>query len=231
MDGYFNAYAALDARIKILDLVANNLANAQTAGFTRDFGLMVQGEDGFQVGSSIDMTEGALINTGNDLDAAIDGSGFFTIQTDAGVRYTRAGSFFRDAQGDLVTKDGAKVLASDGSPISVSDGTVAIHDGGVVTLNGNEIATLKIVSFPNLSKLQRDGLDRFQWTGTPDEMGTVSEPPVKGGCIEQSNVNPVTEMVHLMSAYREFEAVQRTVKTLMIDMNGKLIQELGKLTS
>jgi flagellar basal body rod protein FlgG len=231
MDGFVNAYSALDARIKVLDIVANNLANSQTTGFKRDFGRMLQIENGYDVGTHIDMTEGELVNTGNDLDVAIDGAGFFTLQTDSGIRYTRAGSFVLNSHGELVTKDGAKVLSNDGRPISVSEGTLAVRDGGVVTVDGNEVATLKVSTFPDLSKLQKEGLYRFQWNGTPDEVQTVPEAHVKGGYLERSNVNPVTEMVHLMSAYREFETVQRTVKTLVTDMNGKLIQELGKLSS
>jgi flagellar basal-body rod protein FlgG len=231
MDGFVNAYAALDARVKMVDIVANNLANIQTAGFKRDFGSILQSDDGYDIGTSIDMSEGELVNTGNGLDAAIDGSGFFVIQTDNGIRYTRNGSFVLDSQGGLVTKDGAKVLGTDGQPIAVSGGTVSIHDGGVVARDGTQVATLKIVTFPTVSKLQKEGFYRFQWNGSPDEAQNMPDPHVKGGYLERSNVNPVTEMVHLMSAYREFEAVQRTVKTLVTDMNGKLIQELGKLTS
>src|SRR5436309_9823638 len=93
MDGFFNAYSALEARMKIVDVVANNLANSQTTGFKRDFGHVLQSEKGFDVGTRIDLSSGDLINTGNELDAAIDGEGFFAIQTEQGVRYTRAGSF------------------------------------------------------------------------------------------------------------------------------------------
>jgi flagellar basal-body rod protein FlgG len=230
MDAYVTAYSALDARMKIVDIVANNLANAQTMGFKRDFGSLFQTDSGFDIGTQVDMTEGELVNTGNGLDAAIDGNGFFAIQTDHGVRYTRAGNFIVDSQGELVTKDGSKVLSTDDRPISAADGTVAIQDGGVVTVDGNEVGKLKIVSFPDLRNLQKEGLFQFQWNGAPEQVQNVPEPRVKGGYLERSNVNPVSEMVHLMSAYREFESVQRTVKTLVTDMNGKLIQELGRLT-
>ena len=230
MDAYVTAYSALDARMKLVEVVANNLANAQTTGFKRDFGSLFQTDNGFDIGTQIDMSEGELVNTGNGLDAAIDGNGFFAIQTDRGVRYTRAGNFIVDSQGELVTKDGSKVLSTDDRPISASDGTVAIQDGGVVTVDGNEVGRLKIVSFPDVRNLQKEGLFRFQWNGAPEQVQNVADPHIKAGYLERSNVNPVTEMVHLMSAYREFETVQRTVKTLVTDMNGKLIQELGRLT-
>ncbi len=229
MDGFFNAYSALEARMKIVDVVANNLANSQTTGFKRDFGRVLQGEAGFDVGTQVDLSAGDLINTGNELDVAIDGDGFFTLQTQTGIRYTRAGGFVLNAKGELVTKDGAKVLSTSGSPIIATEGTMAIQDGGLVTVDGNEVATLKIVNFPNPANLQKEGFYRFEYKGGDEEVQVVPEPRVKSGFLERSNVNPVTEMVHLMAAYREFEAVQRTVKTLMTDMNSKLIQELGRL--
>jgi flagellar basal-body rod protein FlgG len=230
MDGFFNAYSALDARMKIVDVVANNLANSQTTGFKRDFGHILQGESGFDVGTQVDLSPGDLLSTGNALDAAIDGPGFFELQTDSGPRYTRNGSFVLNNQGELVMKDGAKVLGSDGSPVVATEGTMAIQDGGLVTVDGHEVATLKIVTFSDPSLLQKEGFFRFAYNGKNEQIKEVPEPRVKGGFLERSNVNPVTEMVHLMSAYREFESVQRTVKTLMTDMNSKLISELGRLS-
>lgn len=230
MDGFFNAYSALEARMKIVDVVANNLANSQTTGFKRDFGHVLQAANGFDVGTQVDLSAGDLINTGNELDVAIDGEGFFTVQTPQGVRYTRAGSFSLNNQGELVMKDGAKVLSTSGSTIVATEGAMVIQDGGLIAVDGNEIATLKIVNFSNVSKLQKEGFYRFEYLGTDDQVQELPEPRVKAGFLERSNVNPVSEMVHLMAAYREFEAVQRTVKTLMTDMNSKLIQELGRLS-
>ena len=85
------------------------------------------------------------------------------------------------------------------------------------------------MDFKDPAKLQKEGLSRLVWTGTPDGVQDVPEPRLKSGALERSNVNAMDEMVHLMSAYREFEAVQKTLRTLMTDMNGKMIQELGKL--
>src|SRR5205823_5422035 len=140
---------------------ANNLANSQTTGFKRDFGRILQGEKGYDVGTMVDLSEGDLVNTGNELDAAIDGDGFFAIQTESGVRYTRAGSFTANAKGELVMKDGSKVLSTDGGPIVSTDGPMSIGDSGIVTVNGNDIGTLKIVHFTDLSKLQKEGFYRF----------------------------------------------------------------------
>jgi flagellar basal-body rod protein FlgF len=228
-DAFMNAYSALDARMKIVDTIANNLANAQTTGFKRDFGRILESEYGFDVGTSVDLSSGDFIATRNDLDVAIQGEGFFAVQTPQGVRYTRAGNFALNAEGDLVTKDGMPVLSTSDSPIHVGEGTVTIEDTGAVTVDGNEVGTLKLVNFRKTEGLEKEGLHRFNWSGSPQDIEDVPEPKVKSGHLEHSNVNGVNEMVHLMAAYRDFESVQRTVKTLMTDMNTKLIQELGKL--
>lgn len=228
-DSFTDAYSALEARMKIVDVITNNLANANTVGFKRDFGTVLQGSMGFDVGTRIDSSSGELINTGNDLDAAINGPGFFALETPAGVRYTRSGNFSVNAAGELITKDAMRVLSASGTPITVGDGKIEI-DGATVKVDGQEVATLQVVNFKNMTNLQKEGFYRFVFNGAPEEIATVSEPSVKSGYLERSNVNAIDEMVHLMSAYREFEAVQHTLKTLMTDMNGKLIQELGRIS-
>jgi flagellar basal-body rod protein FlgF len=229
-DAVIDTYSALEARMKIVDVITNNLANANTTGFKRDFGHILQNETGFDVGTQADLSNGDFVTTGNELDVAINGQGFFAIQTPNGIRYTRNGSFSLDAGGQLVTKDGMPVLNSSGTTINIGHGKVAIQDSGIVTADGSETATLKIVNFNDPQKLQKEGLYRLVWNGTPDGVQDVSDPHLKSGNLERSNVNAMDEMVHLMSAYREFEAVQRTLKTLMTDMDSKLVQELGKLS-
>ncbi len=229
-DAFIDAYSALDARMKVVDVIANNLANANTTGFKRDFAHIFQGETGFDTGTQVDVSPGDLVSTGNELDAAINGPGFFVIQTPDGIRYTRNGSFSMNADGELVTKDGMPVLNKSGSTINLGHGKIAIQDGGLVTVDGNEAATLKIVNVSDPRKLGKEGMYRLTWAGSPDEVQDVPDPHLKSGSLERSNVNAIDEMIHLMSAYREFEAVQKSLKTLMTDMNGKLVQELGKLS-
>jgi flagellar basal-body rod protein FlgG len=230
-DPVIDTYSALEARMKIVDIITNNLANANTTGFKRDFGHILQDATGASdVGTRVDLSTGDLVSTGNDLDVAINGSGFFAIQTPNGLRYTRNGSFNLNAGGELVTKDGMPVLNSSGSTINIGRGKVAIQDSGIVTVDGSEVASLKVVNFDDPTKLQKEGLHRFVWNGKADGVQDVSDPHLKSGTLERSNVNAMDEMVHLMSAYREFEAVQKTLKTLMTDMNSKLVQELGKLS-
>jgi len=229
-DAFIDTYSALEARMKIIDTITNNLANANRAGFKRDFGFILQNATGVDAATKVDLAPGDLVPTANPLDVAINGPGFFAIETSNGERYMRSGNLGVNAAGELVNKDSLKVLSTSGSPIVAGEGDVEIRDGGVVTVNGNEVATLKVVNFANPAMLMKEGFNRFAWNGPASGVQNVSEPPVKGGYLERSNVNAIDEMVHLMSAYREFEAVQRAMKILMTDMNSKLIQELGKLS-
>jgi len=228
-DAFTDAYVGLDSRMKMIEIVTNNLANAQTTGFKRDFGRVLESQKLLDVGSTIDTTAGPITSTQNPLDVAIDGEGFFAIQTPAGVRFTRNGSFSLDASGDLVTKQGMKVLSSSGSPINVSGNNIGIQDGGIVTADGNEVATLKVVTFANINLLQKEGSNHFIWNGSTDGVHDVDQARVKSGSVERSNVNSMTEIIQLMGAYRDFESVQKTLKTLDGDMNAKLIQELGRI--
>jgi flagellar basal-body rod protein FlgG len=228
-DSFIDSYSALDARMKLIDVITNNLANANTAGFKRDFGLIFQNEVGYKAGIQVDVAQGPVVFTGNDLNAALDGPGFFVIETPNGRRYTRAGNFGLNTDGELVTKDGMPVLSTSDSPVVAGEGKIEIRDSGVVTVDGSEVASLKVVTFQDAAKIQKEGSSQFSWTGPPEGIQTVSDPPVKGGFLEQSNVSAINEMVDLIAAYREFEAVQRSLRTLMVDMNDRLIQELGKL--
>ena len=145
-DSFIEAYSALDARMKIVDVITNNLANANTIGFKRDFAHILQGETEFDVGTRMDLSSGDLIGTGNNLDAAINGEGFFAIETPSGERYTRAGSFGVNAAGELVTKDSLRVLSTSNQSIAIGDGKVEIRDGGVVMVDDNEVASRGIVT-------------------------------------------------------------------------------------
>ena len=211
-DAFTAGYIGMDSRMKLIEIVTNNLANLQTTGFKTDFGRLLESEKSLTVGSNIDMASGEIGYTGNDLDVAIDGPGFFAVQTPGGVRYTRNGSLSLNESGDLVTKDGMKVLSTSGSPINARGLSVAIQDGGIVTVDGNEVATLKLVSFRNNTDLQREGANRFVWTGAADGVQDVELPMMKGRALEHSNVNPTMEMVRLMTAYRDFESVQKSVR-------------------
>lgn len=229
-DSIYTSYAALTARMKLVDMIANNVANVNTSGFKRDFGWVLVRENAVEVATQSDMSTGEMMPTARDLDAAIDGGGFFVLQTPNGIRYTRSGSFSVNDAGELVTKDGLKVMSSSNSTINVGEGKVRIDDGGTVFVDEIEAARIRIVDFKDLSKLQKEGLSRWQYTGDPPDVVDVPEPRVKGGFLERSNVSAVEEMVRMLAVYREFESLQRTMKTVTTDLNEKLIQQMGTLS-
>ena len=232
-DAVFTAYEALEARMKMVDIIANNLANAQTTGFKRDFGQILEEATGtgtnIEVYSLVDLAPGALVTTGNELDAAIDGPGFFVVDTDNGIRYTRNGSFSVNADGELVLKDGLRVLSDGNSPIFVGPGKVSIQDGGDVLADGNVVATLRIVDFNDPKYLRKEGMFRFEWTGDAADVADVLEPRLKSGHLEKSNVNSIAEMIGLMTAFREFESVGQVLRSVTTEMDKQLLAELANL--
>ncbi|NOG85808.1 MAG: flagellar hook basal-body protein [Planctomycetes bacterium] len=117
IDGIYLAASGLDAYTKKQEVIASNLANTNTAGFKKymaDFSIKTEVVDGVEsegvhAGVSVDFTKGDLTYTGNSLDISIDGDGFFTIETEQGLRYTRNGQFQLSGNGEIVTSDGGKV--------------------------------------------------------------------------------------------------------------------------
>lgn len=196
------------------DQLANDLANASTPGyksdrvsqhsFARELDL-VNRRSGAAVGTlgagaiiaekRTDLTPQTLKETGEPLDLAVAGEGYFQVQTAQGVRYTRDGSFTADAQGRLVDQAGDPVLGADGRPVRLNaDGTV-------------DPARVGVVALTNVAKAG-DG----RYTGTPDrgaETGTV-----RTGAIETSGVDASRTMIEMIGSLRAFEAGQRAITTI-----------------
>jgi flagellar basal-body rod protein FlgF len=194
------------------DLIAHDLANASTAGYKPDrvasksFGDMLLSDTrsgrtvgalglGTQIERQVtDMSAGPLRDTGEPLDVAVEGEGFFSVSTPNGVRYTRDGQFSASARGTLVTAAGDDVLGPNGTPIRIgADGKLAAGDIGVVTL----------------TNARREGDNLF--TGTA---GGAAPSTVRAGALEGSGVDPVTTMVDMISSLRAFEAGQRVITTI-----------------
>jgi flagellar basal-body rod protein FlgG len=223
------------------DVIANNLANATTAGYKGDqavgeaFSSMLLGQinTGRTIGSLgtgtriagvyVNDAQGALRNTGNKLDLGIAGDGFFAVQAPGGVRYTRDGAFTTDATGRLVTANAQAVLDTAGQPITIpAGGDPTIDARGNVTVNGRAIATLQITNL-NPTSLRKQGDDLFQGARQAGQTGRVEQ-----GYLEQSNVNTVREMVDLITTMRSFESSQK-VSQALDETIGKAVNEVGKL--
>jgi flagellar basal-body rod protein FlgG len=240
-------YAALSGNIaamKRLDLQANNLANVNTAGFKRDrmsfesllasAGTQLRTPTGVpgdvpihaDTIFSTDHSQGPVNQTGNTFDVAIDGSGFFVVNTPEGKAYTRQGNFRLDAAGKLMTAEGYEVLG--GGPITISGSRVDINTKGEITVDGSQVGTLDVVDFPKPYALQKKGGTLFVPTDPQATPTPVTSEPVRQGYLEQSNVNAIQEMVQLIETNRFFEMCSKAVKAFD-DMAAKAANEVGKI--
>jgi flagellar basal-body rod protein FlgF len=233
-------YAALSGNLSAmrrLDVLSNNLANASTPGFKADQIHFESVLAGVKIPTaadpllsnerfSTDYSSGTLQKSDNVLDVALDGDGFFVVNTPQGPAYTRQGNFHRGAGGKLVTTDGYEVQGQSGS-ISVAGGRVEIGDGGVVTLDGVASGTLARVDFPKPYALSKVGGGLFV-PADPQQAPTASSTAVKQGFLESSNVKVVVEMARMIEASRYFESCAKAVKSYD-DMAAKAANELGKV--
>lgn len=197
--------------------IANNIANAATTGFRQEnigFSEYVKKVDGaasmsmalanFDYSSAL---QGALTRTGGQLDFAIEGDGYFLIQTPIGERLTRAGNFATNAQGDLVTKDGYPVLDAGGAPVFVPpDATdLSVSGDGTLSSNGRPLAQLGIVQ-------PAEGGELFREDGVAFRSETGVEPAqnaqVVQGFLENSNVDSVGQIARMIAVQRAYEMGQ-----------------------
>ena len=216
-------YATLsrqDGLLKELQVVANNIANTNTAGYKTDRAvfaeyLMTTGADspslsmGGLAGHSFDLTQGTVKFTGGQFDLALQGDGFFAIETEAGQRLTRAGAFQLSADGELITGDGARVLNAGNTPIQIPPEVeqLSIAGDGTISANGEIIDQVGIFT-PN-GQLRRDTDTRFVAEGGVQQAAGVS---VLQGALEASNVSPVLEMARMIEVQRAYEAGQTVLE-------------------
>lgn len=187
-------------------------------------------------GTFTDFSQGGLKPTGNALDVAIDGKGFFEVATPGGVRLTRAGNFTLDGNGQLVTKEGHPILRSaepGADPASriirlQGTGAVTVADNGDIFEGTENIGKLSLVQVNNPDSLQKMGgsLYGFKANSTPD-MSNVNNPSVKQGFLETSNVNIVQEMTDMISTNRVFESTQKAISAYD-QMADKMVNVVGK---
>jgi len=175
-----------------------------------------------------DYTQGALVATGNPLNVAIAGPGFFSVDRDGSRMYTRDGSFRLSPAGDLVTTSGAKLLDAEGKPIRLNPAIAAdIDDAGVIRQAGEPVGKLAVVDFADRQGLQKVGNTYFRYdgTGVPGEAGSK----VEQGRLEGANVSPAETAVRLVDVMRQFEMLQRAV-SLGSEMNKRALEEVAKIS-
>ncbi len=227
-----------------MDVVANNMANINTTGFKsedmlfEDYMMPGAKDNNFagadrnvhytQDWSTIhDMTDGPIESTGNQLDVALNGPGFLSVQTSAGERYTRNGSLTIDNTGTLVDLDGNPVLGDSGPlHFDASDTDISITDNGSIVTNNGAKGKLKVSEFADPQVLAREGNNYYSGpAGTPATTTRVVQ-----GSIERSNVSGVTEMVNMMRVERAYQTIANMMQQ-QDDMHQTAVQRLGDVTA
>ena len=213
---------ALEATVQRNNITANNLANLDNAGYKRDvaFFELIQAEDGqpdMRLRTYTSFGQGTLTETGNALDLAISGAGFFTVETEQGEALTRDGHFQLDTDGVLRTSGGQAVLGEAGPIVLTTDGrtpgVVRITRSGEVFVDDELRDRLRISAVSDPQALRKGG-DNLLLAADDVPLGTVEAPDVQQGFLEESNVSAVDEMMTLIEIQRQFESTQKMVRTL-----------------
>lgn len=236
--GIYTALSGMRSRSEQLDRLASDIANSATSGYKSEragsvavnrpvFEQMLNSAvDSAPTAGQTDFTPGAITPTGRDLDLAIEGNGFFVLNTPRGERYTRNGHFDRSVNGTLVTSDGMDVLGENG-PIQLGKGDVTIRPDGTVMAGKTPAGKLRIVSFQRTEGLSREDGARFR-ASAASAPSPVEGPTVRNGALEQSNASVVERVVELTQVMRSFEALQRGISLMSNDIDGRVISELGR---
>lgn len=231
--GMYTAAAGAIAMEGRLNIISNNVANLNTIGFKKDqmsfeqfsrildTSMLAEGQyrvvpiDVIALNPSIDVTPGSPMQTGNPLDVAITGEGFFVVETDNGTRYTRAGSFQLTSDNILVTQQGYRVQGEGGDisiDTSTGSGVIGIDTRGTVTYDDTDVDTLQVVRIPP-EALVRKGGNLFDikdgYAAEPLENPSMSQ-----SYLEAANVEPVREMVEMIATQRAYDAFQKMIRSI-----------------
>jgi len=231
--GYYAACAGLQAQSRALDLVANNLANINTTGYRsqqplfRSFltdSLAGSGDplnraiNNFSLlgGSRLDLSAGNLDRTGNSLDLAIEGSGFFAVQTQGGVLYTRNGNFQVSPTGRLTTNAGDPLLGEQG-PITIPGGAISISPDGTLSSDGAVVDKLRVVQFTSASAPAAIG--NSYYSVPQKDVRPAPDSYVRQGMLESSNVNSVAAVAELITIQRKAEMLERAMSAFQSNLD------------
>ena len=242
--GLYAACAGLVARTEALDTIASNIANSSSSGFRGEgnvFGTVLasaghhrlsamnQATNSYGVlsGTRLDQTQGNITRTGNDLDVAILGSGYFKVQTPTGAAYTRNGAFQTSATGQLTTAAGDVVLGEAG-PINIPAGKLSISPDGTLSVDGALSGRLKVVSFAPGTEITSHGASNYAAPEKAEQAPVGAS--VQQGALEGSNVSPVEGMVQLISAQRAAESMRHVLTMLDTDMDKVAAQDLPRVS-
>ncbi len=216
-----NLKQAMTGQIDKNNVIANNLANINTTGYKKDFiffdafGKELEKREGQK--QTINFDQGQLKETTNPLDIALSGRGFFSVETDNGTAYTREGHFKLDSDGVLRTGSGQAVLGEGGPLVilgkNIKPDKITITQNGEVYCDDEYIDRLALVDLENKGQMRKIGSNMFLSKEEPEPL-ELDQVSVHQGFLEESNVNPADEMIQLIEVQRQFESLQRMVRTL-----------------
>jgi flagellar basal-body rod protein FlgF len=246
--GYYAVSAGLAAQTQALELVAHNLANLGTTGYrgeqttfrsllaahdlsgsgavSRNFINAAINNFGVLGGSRLDLKSGSVAPTGNPLDVAVAGSGFFAVQSAQGVLYTRDGSFHVSSTGQLVTSQGNTVLGEQG-PVTLPNGAVAISSDGTISVEGTVVDKLRLAEFPPGTSLT--ALGNATYSAPAGSALAAAGSSVMQGMLEGSNVSATEGVVQLLTVQRNAEMLGRAFSALDGQLNQIAVQDLPKV--
>jgi flagellar basal-body rod protein FlgF len=210
------------ALFRDLEISANNIANANTTGYSTEKVLFSPYlvKDGKRdnayandVTSYRDTTTGPIKLTGNPFDLAITGNGYFQVQTPQGARYTKSGNFQLDAQGIIVTPSGFPVLGKSGGPITIpaTAKDVVINGAGEVVVDGEQAGQIGIFEFKNEQTMKRVGNSMYS-SEEPAQQSITAR--IAQGALEGSNVSPVTELVRVQELSRSAGSTAKFISSM-----------------
>ena len=242
--GYYAAMTGLVARTQALDTAAANLANAQTPGYRaeREYfrsALLDAGAPDSQLGRTVNnygllggdrlnLGQGPIQPTGNPLDLAIEGQGFFQIQTQNGLRFTRDGSFHRSQAGTLVNAENEPVLSTAAQPIQIPPGEVSVGADGVISVAGGAVASVGVYAFlPNVD-LTAEGTNCYK---APDGAAPrpVTDSTIHQGAIESANEDVVQGTLDLVMMQRQAEMMQKALTVFHTEFNKFASEDLARV--
>jgi len=241
LKGIYSSASAMIPQIKKQEITANNISNSSTPGFKKDAVFLKELDEVQKISlprqsdweipmidrTYTDFTQGSFDNTGNDLDTAISGDGFFVLENPENSQrmYTRNGNFSIDLEGFLVNSEGYRVLG-DGGPIAAGGGTVSISESGEVSVDNNQVGRLSVVTFSDKATLDKVGESGFV-PGNGEEPQAATNYSIRQGYLERANTDVVKEMVGMITTYRNFESNSKAIQIQDNSLDA-LFNQVGK---
>jgi len=249
LKGIYTAAAGMLATNTAIDTLASNLANVNTVGFKANrlsyqtfpemllnkvennektsIGSLVNGSKIY--GSYVNFAEGGTQQTGNPLDMAIHGDGFFHVKAaDGQSYYTRAGNFTVDNNGYMVTSNGEFLQGKSGNiHLNMNDGAVSISSNGSISAKGQNVDQVEVVHFQDNQSLQKLSDNLYQANPTAQEVPEKGTVTIQQGALEQSNVNPVAELVNNIQGMRLYESLQKNIH-MQNEALTKTVNDVGR---